>query len=159
MIPIENYETLEKTILDSKCEYLAPKTVRLKKYKHKINPWITQGPLNSIRHRDKLYMKLTKTNPNSQTYLYLQLNLWTYKCLLKKAIRNAKIEYYARQFNQSKSNIRHTWPVVIEILNKCKNKRDFPEYFTANGTNISNPIDISNHFNELFANVGTNWQI
>ena len=100
-------------------------------------------------------MKLRKTDPNSQTDLSLQLNLRTNKCLLKKAIRNAKIEYYARQFNKSKSNIRHTWSVVKEILNKCKNKRDFPEYFTANGTNISNPMDISNHFNELFANVGT----
>ena len=100
-------------------------------------------------------MKLTKTDPNSQTYLSLQLNLRTYKGLLKKAIRNAKIEYYARQFNKSKSNIRHTWSVVKDILNKCNNKRDFPEYFTANGTKISNPMDISNHFNELFANVGT----
>ena len=67
--PNKNYETLEKTLLDSKCKYLAPKTVRFKKHKHKINPWITQGILNSIRYRDKLYMKLTKTDPNSQTYL------------------------------------------------------------------------------------------
>ena len=89
-----------------------------------------------------------------QTYLSMQLNLWTYKYLLKKVIRNAKSEYYATQFNNSKSIIRHTWSVVKEI-NKRQNKRDFPDHFTVNGTNISNAVDISNHFSEFFANVGT----
>ena len=112
----------EKTIFDARSNYFAPKSVSFKKYKHKINQWITQGILNSIRYRDKLYRKLIKTDPNSHTYLAMQLNLRTYKCLLKKAIRNNKIENYATQFNNSKSNIRHTWCVVKEILNKCKNQ-------------------------------------
>ena len=47
--PNDIYATFAKTILDSKCKYLAPKTVHLKKHEHKINPWITQGILNSLR--------------------------------------------------------------------------------------------------------------
>ena len=132
----DNY-IFEKTFLDAKSNYLAAKSVRFKKHKHKINPWITQGILNSIRYRDKLYRKLIKTYTNPHTYLSMQLNLQTYKCLLEKAIRNAKIEYYATQFNNSKSNIRHTWSVVKEILNKCKNKRDYSDHFTVNGIKMA----------------------
>ena len=56
-------------------------------------------------------------------YNSLKQNLKSYNSIKKKNIRQAKIDYYADQFNQSKSNIRHTWSVVKEILNKCKNKR------------------------------------
>ena len=31
--------------------------VRFNKYKDKINPWVTNGILNSIRHKDYLYKK------------------------------------------------------------------------------------------------------
>ena len=39
--PNENYNIFEKIILDAKTKHLSPKSVRFKKYKHKISPWIT----------------------------------------------------------------------------------------------------------------------
>ena len=72
---------------------------------------------------------------------------------LKKLIRQAKIQYYADQFNKNKSNIRHTWSTIKEILNKCKDKKNFPAFFTLNGENIEDKTEISNTFNNFFASV------
>ena len=132
------------------------KTVRYKKYKHKILPWITSGILHSIEYRDKLYRELRSINPETENVLYfsVQQNLRVYNGMLKKTIRKAKVEYYSNQFNKSKSNIRHMWSVVKEILNRCHNKKEFPNYFTVDGGRITDSQDISNRFNDFFSSVG-----
>ena len=74
---------------------------------------------------------------------------------MKKLIRQAKIQYYADQFNKNKSNIRHTWSTIKDILTKCKDKNFFPPFSTLNGKNIDDKTEISNTFNIFFAGVGT----
>ena len=80
----------------------------------------------------------------------------SYNTILKKLIRQAKIQYYAEQFDKNKSNIRHTWSTIKEILNKCKNKRDSSASFTINGQDIDDKYDIANQFNSFFASVAAN---
>ena len=57
---------------------------------------------------------------------------------------------------KNKSNIRHTWSTIKEILNKCKNKKEFPPFFTIKDEHVTDKMDISNNFNSFFANIGTN---
>ena len=154
--PDHNYGIFERIISDAKAKHLAPRIVKFNRYKHKISPWATSGILRSIKYRDKLYKKLKLTPPDTEIYNSLKYNLNSYSCILKKAIRQVKIDYYSRQFDKSKSNIRHTWRVVKEILNKCKNKMDFPNYFTIEGQTVKDKLDVSNHFNMFFANIGPN---
>ena len=52
--PNENYNIFDKIIMDAKAKYLSPKTVRFKKYKHKISPWMNHDILRSIKDRDDL---------------------------------------------------------------------------------------------------------
>ena len=87
-------------------------------------------------------------------YFSVQQNLRVYNGMLKKTIRKAKVEYYSNQFNKSKSNIRHMWSVVKEILNRCHIKKEFPNYFTVDGGRITDSQDISNRFNDFFSSVG-----
>ena len=56
--PNENYRQFEEIFFKAKAKYLAPKTVRFKKHKHKLSRWMTNGILNSIKFRDKLFLKL-----------------------------------------------------------------------------------------------------
>ena len=49
-------------------------------------------------------------------------DLKSYNNSLKKLIRQAKIKYCTEQCSKNKSNIRHTWSIIKEILNKCKTK-------------------------------------
>ena len=58
--PTQNYNIIEKTILEAKEKHLPSKIVRFNKYRHKISPRITNGILASIRHRDKLYYQKAK---------------------------------------------------------------------------------------------------
>ena len=45
-----------------KNKHLPDKTVKFNKYRHKLNPWMTSGILESIRSRDKMYKKLKSTS-------------------------------------------------------------------------------------------------
>ena len=67
----------------------------------------------------------------------------------------AKCKYCADQFEKkNKSNIRHTWWTIKEIMSKKRNKKDFPNYVKLSDQHISDPMAIANHFNKFFANIG-----
>ena len=117
--PNDNYRQFEEIILNAKAKHLAPKTVRFKKHKHNLSQWMTSSILNSIKFRDKLFLKLKTLNSTSELYDSINANLKSYNKILKKLIRLAKIRYYSDQFDKNKSNIRHTWSTIKEILNKC----------------------------------------
>ena len=173
------------------------KTVRFKKYEHRLPPWII---LRSIKYRDQLFRKL-QSIPNGTDLHYiiklkhfprywpfvrglhrwpvisphkgqwrgalmfslsrawingslLSVNLSSYQTILKKTTRMAKCKYYADQFETNKSNIRHTWSTIKEILSKKINVKGFLSYFKLSDGYINDPMAIANHFNKFFANIG-----
>ena len=71
----------------------------------------------------------------------LKHDLQNLKATLKKKIRCAKSKYYADIFDKNKSNIRHTWAAIKEILGKF-------------GKMISDSLSIANCFNIFFSKVG-----
>ena len=110
--PYDNYRQFEEIIVNAKAKHLAPKTVRFKKHKHKLSQWMTSGILNSIKFRDKLFLKLKTLNSTSELHDSINANLKSYNKTLKELIRLAKIRYYSNQFDKNKSNIRHTWSTI-----------------------------------------------
>jgi hypothetical protein len=83
-----------------------------------------------------------------------KINFQTYGCILRKCIRLAKKNYYFHCFETCKSNIKATWNNINLVLNRCNRKSDFPEYFLINGNYISDAVQIANHFNQYFTNIG-----
>ena len=55
-----------------------------------------------------------------------------------------------------KTNVKETWKILNEAINKRKNKPTCPEYFIKNNKIISKKEDIANEFNNFFTNVGPN---
>ena len=82
--PNNSYSIFEDIISNAKHKHLQPKTVRFKRHKHKISPWMTKGILVSIKLRDKLFCRLKSTQETSPHYAVLKYNLSEYKTLLKK---------------------------------------------------------------------------
>ena len=150
----ENYDILEKIIVHNISKHFPRRQVKFNKYKHKKNTWITKGILHSIKFRDNLYRELKKACPNSDIYSTIKVNLRTYNKILKRNILLAKQMHYKIKFDKYKNDIKGTWGVIRDILNKTHSKKDYPEQFNLNGVHESNRIIIANNFNEYFTNIG-----
>ena len=126
------------------------------KHKHKLSKLITCGILKSIQFRDNLYKQWKLINPESQEYLRAKLNLKVYNGILSRNIRLAKKDYYFKQFERYRCDIRKTWDTLKNILNKLKYKSVHPKMFLIDGHQVTNMTSIANKFNEYFTSVGSN---
>jgi len=154
--PNNNYHTLNVILKSALNKHLPVKYVRYNKHRHKKNKWITQGIMNSIKFRDKLYIRLKNTQPDSELYNTLKINLRTYNRILKKNIRLAKHVYYDNCFKKFRDDIKQTWATIKEIMNKNQNVKGTPKYFLLRGFQISDHKSIANEFNNFFVNIGPN---
>ena len=98
--PNVTYNLLAKNILSAEKKHLKPVKTELNRYKHKNNPWITMGIINSIKFRDKMYKRLRLSNSDSPMYETLEKDLKNSNCMLQRNINTAKIFYYQSKFNK-----------------------------------------------------------
>jgi hypothetical protein len=154
--PNINYEKLNTILKTAYEKHLPIKIVKFKKHKHKLNSWITNGIMSSIKFRDKLYQRMVKSRNNVAMYSKLKTNLTSYNKLLKTLIRNAKKSYYESCFNKFKDDIQKTWNTIKLIINKNKNSQCFPNSFLINGNRISDTCRIADEFNRYFVDIGPN---
>ena len=67
-----------------------------------------------------------------------------------------KKTYFHNTFALYKHDMKKTWAVISETLNKNKKRKDEPLTFKCNGRDLSDDIEIANEFNRFFANIGEN---
>ena len=127
-----NYDIIYKEITRAKTIHMPNKLVKFNRYKHKKSTWITHGLLTSIRYRDKMYKQLKLTDPSSNNYETIKINL----LILKKNIRAAKQIYFESHFSLFKNDIRNTWKTINECLSKKHTKKSFPVHFEDNGNQM-----------------------
>lgn len=84
-------------------------------------PWLSKGLLMSIKRKSKLYHRYVNNPsvPNEITYK-------RFKNKLNHLLRIAKREYYENQIKYAESNIKHTWKILNEVINRKKNQRSYP---------------------------------
>ena len=152
--PTINHAKLDTIIQDAREKYLPEKTVKFNKYKHKLNPWTTQGILHSTKFRDKLYKKLRSTDHNSVHYDELETRLKAFCSTLQKTKRAAKIMYYQNLFDRYRNDIRKTWTAINQLTSKKSKRDEFPKYFIHKGKRFENDKDIANCLNTFFTNIG-----
>ena len=113
-------------------------------------PWITKDLIKMINKKNRLYKKYMNKRTN--------LNKTKYKTLnnkVNKLLRTAKKNYFSNQLENEKRNIKNTWKVLNNALNKNQYRPCNTE-FNLNGTVINNPTQVSDHFNDFFINIGPN---
>ena len=150
----DNYEVFCKLLQSSKSEHMPIKSVKFNKYKHKKNKWISKGIIKSIEIKDKLYkLMIQHTIDDVEAHQYIKNTFNIYKNMLKKLIRQAKRLYYIATFARFKHNIKQTWKIIKETLNRSK--RDaLPNRFLVGEQYIDDPKEIANAFNSYFINIG-----
>ena len=99
-------------ILYNKC--IPKKKITTKTQRKFERPWLTKGILKSLKTKNKLYKNtLEKPTENSKSK-YKQ-----YRNKLNHVIRIAKKRYYNNnRFGQAKENLKQTWKLINEIINK-----------------------------------------
>ena len=153
--PNTNYRILTDLLTETKNAFLPKKRVKFNKKKHNKCPWMTQGILNSINTKDKMYKQLIKTPPQSQNYNTQKVNLRTYKNIIRRSICQAKKDYYHNTFKNYSNDLRKTWHTINDTLNKHKTNKTFPREFNlSNGEKVSDHKIIANSFNNFFVNIG-----
>ena len=143
---------MENILLNALNKHIPITKVKYNKYKQKKNNWITKGIMISLKFRDKLYKRLKQTAHNSFEFLHIKQNLTTYNRILKKSIREAKLEFYQVKFNKYKFDPKQT---INEVVNKS-NKSNLPDYFIIDTNKVTHKTTIVNHFYKYFGNIGLN---
>ena len=154
--PNMSYSLYEKSIGLCFNNCFPTKRVKVNKYKHKLSPWITLGIIKSIEFRDQLYKQLKSTPTESYEYDRIKHNLKLYNGYLSHCIRCAKKDFYTREFDKYKNDIRKTWDTLKLVINKTKPKTQFPNHFLINNRIVTETASIADEFNKYFTEIGSN---
>ena len=121
-------------IIKLKNKHMPLKKLRFNRYKDKINPWITNGILNSIKYKDFLYKKWKKNNlvENDDR---LKSNFKLFEIELKSTIKEAKRMYYFNEFENCRNDMKRTWKSISQIINRNKKNKNFPGNFKSGDNN------------------------
>ena len=112
-------------------------------------PWITKGLLKSIKTKCNLYKKfLSHPSPLNDA------NYKKYKNKLNHQIKISKRNYHDKRFENAKGNLKETWKILNEVINKRETRSKMPSLFVYKDKQITDPLDTANRFCEYFTNVG-----
>ena len=111
-------------------------------------PWLTDALKNSIKNKNKLYVKQLKepTAENINNYKH-------YKTELNRLMKVMERNHYQELLQANKNNTRKTWSIIKEVINKKTQNRS-PVHFKLGDRLISDKTLIASKFNQYFNNVG-----
>ena len=127
----------------------------LSKRNRKANPWITDGLIISIAHKEALYDDWddSRTEDEPEGNPQLKQKYKDYRRTLKHTINAAKAKYYGIKINQNMGNLKKTWALVNELRGKRKSGIKPP--FIINNQRIINRRVIANEFNKYFVSLAS----
>ena len=126
--------------------------VRIKTVKNNFRKhWMTPALLKSTKTKDKLYKRYQRfpTAENKKNYC-------TFKNIFTSLKRRAEKIYLDNKFEQAKGNLKETWKIIKDVINKKQTKFSPADYFKLEDKIITNAEDISNEFNNFFVTIGPN---
>ena len=63
---------------------------------------------------------------------------------------------YDTKFESAKNDLRTTWKLLNEVINKRKSKSPLPSSFASEGKTITDPVEIADKLCKYFTNIGPN---
>ena len=124
---MNNYENMDANALCDKFHKVfakitdkhAPQKIATNKEKRRLdNPWLTEGILNSINNRYKLFGN-TLINPTETV-----INTYKkYRNQLNRIIDLTKKKYYQYKIEKSQTNSKQIWKIINEIVGKKRTAR------------------------------------
>ena len=117
--------------------------------KRKHKPWMTNGLVNACNKKNLLYKRFLTSRFSTSEIRYN-----TYKNKITSILRYCEKQYYSDLLKANKNNTE-TWKIINDLLNKkSSTMSSYPTEFMKNGAIISGNMNIAEHFNSFFANIG-----
>ena len=137
-----NYFT---TLYNQNCPVKQIKVTKRKAFK----PWFTRGLQNACKKKNNLYsLSLRSKDP------HILDRYKRYKNKLTKILRLSEKQYFDKFLKEHKNNTKGTWKILNNIVGNKKKMNNYPETFKQNDKIFKSKEEISNGFNNFFANVG-----
>ena len=115
--------------------------------------WLSKGLLKSIKRENVLYRQYV-SNPTDNRECFYK----SYRNRLNHSLRLAKRLYYNEALDKSKSNLKRTWKILNEVINRKKiiKTLKLPSMFKIDNQEIFDPSAIADKFCSYFSNIGHN---
>ena len=145
--PEDNYNKFASLLNHAREKHLPIKLVKYNKKRHKKSCWMTNGILESINTKDKLYkifIQADKTNVDR--FNTLKSDYQAYRARLRKTIREAKRMFYAT------NHMKKTCGVISDTLKRNRKSKSQAEFIYENHV-IRDTDEMANHFDDYFINI------
>ena len=138
-----------ETLQEITNKYAPIKKVTNSKKRQLKKPWISNGKLNSIKTKQKLF----KSHFLSQDQIKVKFYK-TYNNKLNKIKELAKRTYFSAQFYLNKEDIKATWKLIGMIINRKKKSNITIPKLLYNHKCYTDRQSICEQLNTYFINVG-----
>ena len=146
---IESFLTKFNELLD---KHLPLRKMTKKEFKQKYKPWISNQIIKKIAEKNNILKKYIKCkNDHRKAELFNQFK--AAKNSITISIRTSKKEYYKNYFTENKNNLQKLWKGIKEIINIKSKTFVTPTCLQAENANITDPLTISNYFNDYFTSI------
>ena len=125
-----------------------PKIRTKKKYNNR-KPWLSEALKNSIRHKNKLYLKYTKVRSAFNEDCYKK-----YKSKLQHLLKVAEKQYFHDLITRYRNNAKKSWEVIKTIINGYKKTTSQTKFKLDENHTTTDKKVIADKFNDFFINVG-----
>ena len=115
---------------------------------NKREPWVTSGLLTSSRTRTKCISNKLRNPTDNNIHTFASYNNLSNK--IKRAI---KANYYHAIIEENKFNMKKTWTVLNEVIDRKNDKSNFPRESIIGGNSVSDKPIIAETFNEYFSQI------
>ena len=116
--PNANCDILFDELSNAKQLHMPTERVKFNKRKHKVQQWMNNVLLKKINKKSDKYSKLIKNTENGCKLCCQKTEFNEYVKSVKYDIRIAKRNHYFHVFNIHNNNIKQTWNIISETLNK-----------------------------------------
>ena len=154
--PNHNYEIFSTLLQNAKSKHIPKRIKKFNKRRHKKERWMTDELLAQVIKKNEMYVDWKTTPIAHPDYEKVKFNFKGYEKIILKGIERAKRDYFDRVFLAYKCDMKRTWQVISETLNRNKREHDMPSLFTHEGRDLVDSTEIANAFNTYFANIGKN---
>ena len=118
-------------------------------WKDRAKPWVNSHLKHLIKKRHSYFNKLKRNRVTPEFYRF-------FRNYVNKKLTDSKLEFFSRQLNQVKGNMKRTWNIINGLLKPCTNRK-MPNIrsLLINNQQIFGNDQISNSLNQHFSTIGS----